>query len=58
MSSQATCSRSERPAGCPRARAASGLTGSMRVSELVAEEDIPRRPTARRTKEAEAEAKR
>jgi hypothetical protein len=30
-----------------RAQAASGLTGSMRVSELVAEEDTPRRPKQR-----------
>jgi hypothetical protein len=29
-----------------RAQAASGLTGSMRVSELAAEEDTPRRPRA------------
>jgi len=47
MSAQAACSRSKRPAGCPRAvQAASGLTGSQRVSELADEADFL--PTDRR----------
>jgi hypothetical protein len=41
-----------------RAQAASGLTGSMRVSELAAEEDTPRRPGAmNRTTRVELKAK-
>ena len=47
MSAQEACSRSKRPAGCPRAvQAASGLTGSPRVSERADEADIL--PTDRR----------